>query len=398
MKNQRIFTKGLIAGCVWLALLAALSPVSVVASDDLLQVYGEQREGGGYDFYADSEHIIPVWVQVSFTSLTNLEPDVDLPYQTVIEPGATRVPLFGLDPTRSSGRIGYGLTVTYARGNPMNARHDDTVLYLFPFQHGTKHRVSQGYAGNFTHFGENEYALDFDMAIGTPVLAARGGTVVEVKEDSNVGGPSAGYSQTANYVLIYHRDGSFGNYVHLKQNGAAVSVGDRVEAGELIGYSGNTGQSSGPHLHFDVRLPGKNGRMHSIPVQFRAHDNTAISVDEGRHYYAYHPGKPAFDVTFGTDLVNSDYADHVARIGNTNTIEFRTEEIDSTIVLFVGNGFNYPIDAEISIRMQGITATVDFPVTMRIAAGEERFLTLLRPLPGRSRASYAPSVRYSRVR
>lgn len=367
-------------------------------ADDLLQVYSEQREDGGYALFVDSNHIIPMWLQVSFTSLTNLEPDAQIPYRVVVEPGAERMPLFGLDPVARSGRIGYNLTVSYARGNPVQARHDDSVVYLFPFAHGTKHRVSQGYRGNFTHFGANEYALDFDMEIGTPVLAARPGRVVEVKEDSNRGGPSASYSQDANYVLVYHEDGSFGNYVHLRQNGATVSVGDMVVAGDLIGYSGNTGQSSGPHLHFDVRLPTMNGRMRSIPTRFLNYDGTAVEVEEGRHYYSLHPGKPSFEVAFGADLVNEDFADHTATIERSNTIEFRTEQIDSTIVLYVGNGFDYDIEASISVRMQGITSTTEFPVSLKLRAGEERFVTLLRPIPGRSRASYAPSVRYTRVR
>lgn len=367
-------------------------------ADDLLQVYSEQREDGGYELYVDSNHIIPMWLQVDFTSLTNLKPDAEIPYRVVVEPGTERLPLFGLDPLARSGRIGYGLTVSYARGNPVEARHDDSVLYLFPFAHGTKHRVSQGYHGNFTHFGANEYALDFDMEIGTPVLAARSGRVVEVKEDSNRGGPSASYSQDANYVLVYHDDGSFGNYVHLRRNGAEVAVGDSVDAGDLIGYSGNTGQSSGPHLHFDVRLPTMDGRMRSIPTRFLNYDGTAVDVEEGRHYYSLHPGKPAFEVSFGSDLVNEDFADHTARIELSNTIVFRTEEIDSTIVLYVANGFEYDIEASVSVRMQGITSSTEFPVTVRLPSGEERFVTLLRPIPGRSRASYAPSVRYSRVR
>lgn len=387
-------TKRLIFLVLGLALFARSIPAQI---DDLVHVYAEQREGGGYDFYADSEHIIPMWVQVDFASLTNLSPDVELPFRTVVEPGVERMPLFGLDPKAARGRIGYRVTVSIARGNPRTARHDDSVLYLFPFEHGTKHRVGQGYHGSFTHFGQNEYALDFDMDIGTPVLAARSGVVVEVKEDSNVGGPSASYSQAANYVLVYHEDGTFGNYVHLRKDGAAVSVGDVVRAGDVVGYSGNTGQSSGPHLHFDVRLPTPEGTTRSIPVEFLSHEGEPVSVEEGRHYYAYHPGKPSFEVAFGADLVNTDFEDHVAKIGYTNGIEFRTEEFDSTIVLYVGNGFDYPIDAEVSVQMNGITSTKEFPVEIRLEAGEERFITLLRPVPGRTRSSYAPSVRYSRV-
>lgn len=361
---------------------------NAVAQEDLVSVFGEQNEDGGYSFYATSEHMIPVYVRVSFESLTNLQADVSLPYTEVIEPGTERRKLFTLS-TRDPGRSrGYRLAWTYARGNPETARHDDSQVYLFPFAHGTKHLVTQGFQGNFTHFGENEYGVDFDLDTGTKVFAARDGLVVEVKEDSNVGGRSARYSKHANYILVYHEDGSFGNYVHLRRGGSVVEPGDRVEAGQHIGYSGATGRASGPHLHFDVRLPREDGSAHSIPIRFRRYDGSATEPEEGRHYYAAHPGGPDFEVSFGRSITNADYADYEKRIDRTNKIDFRTEQVDSTYIAFVRNGYDRPVALEVELVQQGMTTTRPSPVSIELPPLTERFLVIFRPEPGVARAQY----------
>lgn len=57
-----------------------------------------------------------------------------------------------------------------------------------------------------------------------------------------------------NYIVIFHSDGTFAEYRHIKMNGSMVKVGDRVEIGQLIAESGNVGYSKRPHLHFAVYL------------------------------------------------------------------------------------------------------------------------------------------------
>src|SRR6185369_10417872 len=100
------------------------------------------------------------------------------------------------------------------------------------------------------------------------------------------GGASMKYDRYNNYVLIRHEDGTLGHYCHLKKGGSEVKVGDRINTGDLIAHSGNTGFSSGPHLHFCV-FKTKNGReRESIPVTFSTAEENAITLQTGRKYQA----------------------------------------------------------------------------------------------------------------
>jgi murein DD-endopeptidase MepM/ murein hydrolase activator NlpD len=107
-----------------------------------------------------------------------------------------------------------------------------------------------------------------------------------VKDDSETGGSSMKFDPYNNYVLIRHDDGTLGHYCHLQRGGCTVAAGQIVVAGEVIAHSGNTGFSSGPHLHFSV-FKTKDGReRESIPVKFRTADEPAITLIEGQSYRA----------------------------------------------------------------------------------------------------------------
>jgi murein DD-endopeptidase MepM/ murein hydrolase activator NlpD len=84
--------------------------------------------------------------------------------------------------------------------------------------------------------------------------------------------------------LIRHDDGTLGHYCHLQKGGVYVRPGERVVVGQRIARSGNTGFSSGAHLHFSV-FKTKDGRERvSIPVKFRTSDGHAVTLEEGRRY------------------------------------------------------------------------------------------------------------------
>jgi murein DD-endopeptidase MepM/ murein hydrolase activator NlpD len=133
---------------------------------------------------------------------------------------------------------------------------------------GTEPRMlSQGVDGAFTHKGAHRYAFDFAMPIGTPILAARSGTVIRVSDGHTRHGLTDDFLSKANSVLVMHDDRTIASYAHLDP-GAGVREGMRVYTGELIGFSGNTGFTTGPHLHFEVWKPLPSGRITTLPIRF----------------------------------------------------------------------------------------------------------------------------------
>ena len=186
-----------------------------------------------------------------------------------------------LKPIKRDG-FGYSLHFTNVFGDVNQQVAEDDYDYNLPYQKGLQFTIEQGYNGSFSH--QNENALDFNMPIGTDILAAREGIVVDVV-DSFIGAClDVVCNKKANYVLIAHADGTFANYAHIQYHGAKVAVGDVVNKGELIAVSGNTGYTKGPHLHFVVFLPHINGRE-TLATKFKIGngDNSAY-LQEGKSY------------------------------------------------------------------------------------------------------------------
>ena len=170
-----------------------------------------------------------------------------------------------------------GRSFRYACGLPPLTRdavsfcgNSPHTFYRLPFTGGwPTWTISQGNFGMLSHTGSQSYAFDFPAPAGTQIRAARGGIVEAVQESNSANGydPALGYCTnfSANYVAIRHQDGTLGNYGHMPQNGVLVAVGQKVRRGAAIALVGNTGCSSGPHLHFwAANVSGTT----SIPARF----------------------------------------------------------------------------------------------------------------------------------
>ena len=140
-----------------------------------------------------------------------------------------------------------------------------------PFANGTNVSAGQTYNGVFSHHDHSYYSVDMwcpDEGEGCPIVAFRAGVVIDFKEDSNANCIDLGYSQDqcnhANYVVLDHGDNTYSSYAHLEQWSVDLSIGETVGRGHQIGTMGNTGWSTGPHLHFSVW----DAEFHGIPMFF----------------------------------------------------------------------------------------------------------------------------------
>ena len=106
--------------------------------------------------------------------------------------------------------------------------------------------------------------MDFKVKKETKICAARDGVVIAAREDSDKGGLKPENMSDGNYISIQTSDGSVAHYWHLKKDGVLVNVGDTVIEGQLIGFSGNTGYSAFPHLHFEVVGNDANGNYRQL--------------------------------------------------------------------------------------------------------------------------------------
>lgn len=253
--------------------------------DQLLEIIEEDQPNGDIIIFAKNIGYCPLTVDIQFPDLTNMETDVELPYTAVVPTRSEKYKLLTISQSKTlkSGSLSYRYSFNYHVGDILNAKHDDAYEYLLPFSSNQSYVVGQGYNGRFSH--QNMNCIDFNMDIGSKVCAAREGTVIRVKEDSNTGCKSERCQGKANYIVIYHEDGTSARYIHLKHNGSKVKVGDQVKAGEVIGLSGNTGWSSGPHLHFEVNQPGKN-IVYTVPTKFKTRKGIERQLREGTSYTA----------------------------------------------------------------------------------------------------------------
>jgi murein DD-endopeptidase MepM/ murein hydrolase activator NlpD len=175
----------------------------------------------------------------------------------------------------------------YMPGDP-DAVHHAPNGYRAPFVAAANYPITQAYPDNITHqSADSEYAIDIAMPVGTDVMAARGGLVFDVISTNFSGGTDRKeHLRSANIVRILHDDGTFAVYAHLNWNSIRVRPGERVRAGQYIADSGNTGFSSGPHLHFAVQR-NAGMRLEAVAVAFEGPNSRSIVPATGNVLTSY---------------------------------------------------------------------------------------------------------------
>ncbi|MFD3654460.1 M23 family metallopeptidase [Streptomyces sp. 24-1644] len=123
-----------------------------------------------------------------------------------------------------------------------------------------KYTLSATYGTGGARWAAKHSGQDFAVPVGTKVEAAHTGTVVKAGPNGGGDGPAYG-----NAVVIKHSNGKYSQYAHLSQ--INVKIGQTVKTGQKIALSGNTGNSSGPHLHFEIRTSPNYGSALN-PVSF----------------------------------------------------------------------------------------------------------------------------------
>lgn len=347
------------------------------SSDAVSVFYEETRTADQIIFYAANPLPVPCTLKLEFTELEFMTCDDTLPYTGVISGNSEKVPLVTLN-VEDFDNYKFKYNFLFKIGD-YRVLPDPQALYILPFEHGTKHVVSQGYYGNFSHQNEYSCSLDFEMDENTPVVCVRDGIVVDVDCSSDEGGPTEEFAKFNNYIVIHHSDGTMGFYLHLRKEGSLVELNQHVKTGEIIGYSGNTGWSEGPHLHFEVRIPEPDLEWKSIPVKFLLSDGSTGVPQEGKVYYSTHPEKPSFDVIIGDDIKNEDYRDYQKKISLSDLYDIRIEKIDRTILLFGRNGSSASKNVKVKFdKLDNMISSVPEPRVFSIPPLTEKFLLFIR--------------------
>lgn len=225
------------------------------------------------EYFAINNYYGPVEIEAIFNQKQNVTSTPSLPSRFIVQPGQSAT-LFKVSGVNQQQSWQFSLQYSYMIGSPL-ATHDDHINYFPPFDKNSKHPISQAFGGEFSHTGiQNQYAVDIAMPVNTAVHAARSGIVMEVNNDFYKTGIIAAYKSRANSIRILHDDGSMAVYAHLALEKAQVYPGLKISAGQLIGYSGNTGYSTGPHLHFAIQI-NKGMQLASVPFKFIARDGVA---------------------------------------------------------------------------------------------------------------------------
>ena len=208
----------------------------------------------------------PIELELKLNDADNVTTEPPLPARLVL-PGQAEQRLLTIRATDPGQGFSYRLSYQQMIGPPLD-RLPDEVNYYPPFPLGLQFPISQGFDNDQTHSEPpNQYAVDIVMPIGTPILAARSGRIMDMEDNFHGAAQQERYLTRSNQIRILHDDGTMAVYAHLQPNSIRVRRGVNVKRGQWIANSGNTGYSSGPHLHFVIQL-NAGMSLESLPFRF----------------------------------------------------------------------------------------------------------------------------------
>ena len=219
-----------------------------------------KQHAAGETLLVRNDLYAPVEIELKLEQVDNAIGAPDKPIRWVLPP-RSKIRLATLAPRDAAKPLRYKPRLRYALCDP---RLQPSIhRYPLPWR-GGPFRLTQGANGTYSHFtAKGRYAMDIAMPEGTPIVAARGGVVVKTENQQS----GRGNNPAGNFVRILHDDGTMGVYLHLMKGSVSVREGQRVETGSLLARSGNTGNSTGPHLHFVVQR-NVGLAVESIPFRF----------------------------------------------------------------------------------------------------------------------------------
>ena len=219
-----------------------------------------KKHAAGETLLVRNDLYAPVEIKLQLNDVVNAVGAPDKPISWVLPP-RSKIRLVTLTPRDPQQPLQYKTRLHYALGDPrLLPKHYD---YPLPWV-GGPFRLTQGANGKYSHFTpKGRYALDIAMPEGTPIVSARSGMVVKIENQQS----GRGNNPSGNFVRVLHDDGTMGVYLHLQRGSVKVRAGQRVTLGQQLARSGNTGNSTGPHLHFVVQR-NVGMALESIPYDF----------------------------------------------------------------------------------------------------------------------------------
>lgn len=264
---------------------AAAQALSLPRESEALEISVRREDAAGKTRLLATNHclcVARVQAQIEQSRITDVK--AGSRYVAVLDPGEARalleVPVGASDPDALRYRWSASL------GSP-EAQHHPPRPYRAPFPLGATFTVTQAYPSHVTHVTpDSRYAVDFALPDGTPVYAAREGTIINLRHDAFIGALDPTLLDRANVIEILHDDGTIAVYAHLHWDSIRVHVGQHVGLGEYIADSGNTGFTSGPHLHFAVWRNSPLGEI-AVPVVFAGIGGLPVTAETAAPLTAY---------------------------------------------------------------------------------------------------------------